>query len=110
MYIARLLFAVYLLHAVQLTYSDHREVTEYLRWLNKEELMQLGRALGLQNQLDGISILDVKELCSQLTFSWLLHLDDVMKKSGKPSWESLIAVLRSIGHERLAQRIQKGTK
>ena len=100
----------YLLYVVQLTISDHFEVAECLKYhLNKEELIQLGGALGLHySNLEKMKCSD-RSLCDELVFAWLNEEDDVMLRSGKPSWESLMTALRTMGFAQWIQR-QRGTK
>ena len=48
-------------------------------------------------------------LCEELVLAWLNQQDNVMKESGKPTWESLMKALKTIGHEGLAQKIAQGS-
>ena len=99
---------MYLLYVVQLTESDHFEVTKCLEDLDEEQLIQLGGALGLHySNLRGKVL-----LLEELVFDWLNQEDDVMLKSGKPSWESLMAALRTISQHGIVRKIQqqKGIK
>ena len=86
--------------------DDHFEVTQYLETLPSKDLKSLGGALGLRyTTLDKMTS---DALCNELVLAWLNQQDNVMKKSGKPTWESLMKALRTIGHEGLAQKITQG--
>ena len=91
----------------QLTVDDYLKVTQYLETLLPKDLMQLGEALGLQ-----YSKLFKMALCGDLlrdvVLAWLNQQDNVMKRSGKATWRSLIKALRTIGHEVLALKISQG--
>ena len=89
---------------MQLTVDDHFKITEYLRSLNTEDLIRLGGALGLHYT----TMEKMKSLCNSLVLAWLNQQDNVMKRSGIPTWESLIKALRTIGHEGVARAIAKG--
>ena len=93
-----------IIYAVQLTVDDHFKITEYLRSLNTEDLIRLGWALGLHYT----TMEKMKSLCNSLVLAWLNQQDNVMKRSGKPTRESLIKALRIIGHEGVARAIMKG--
>ena len=84
--------------------DDHFEVTQYLKTLLPEDLIQLGGALGLHYS----NLKMMNPLRGDMVLAWLNQQDNVMKKSGKPTWESLTKALRTIGHEGLAQKIAQG--
>ena len=85
--------------------DDHFEVTQYLKTLLPEDLIQLGGALGLHYS----NLKLMNSICGDMVLAWLNQQDNVMKKSGKPTWESLMKALRTIGHEGLAQKIAQGS-
>ena len=85
--------------------DDHFEVTKYLKTLLPEDLIDLGGALGLQYS----NLKMMNPLRGDMVLAWLNQQDDVMKKSGKPTWESLMKALRTIGHEGLAHKIAQGS-
>ena len=93
-----------IIYAVQLTVDDHFKITEYLRSLNTEDLIRLGGVLGLHYT----TMEKMKSLCNSLVLAWLNQQDNVMKRSGKPTWESLMKALRTIGHKGVARAIMKG--
>ena len=71
-----------------------------------KDLKSLGEALGLRyTTLDRMTS---DSLCEGLVLAWLNQQDNVMKESGKPTWESLMRALRTIGHGELAQQIAQG--
>ena len=89
----------------QLMIDDHFEVTEYLEILLPQDLIRLGGALGLKYS----NVKMMNPLCGDMVLAWLNQQDNVMKKSGKPTWESLMKALRTIGQEGLAQKIAQGS-
>ena len=98
------LFFICLSFVAQLTVNDLFEVTQYLGTLLPEDLIRLGLALGLQYN----NLKMMNPLREDMVSAWLNQQDNVMKKSGKPTWESLMRALRTIGHEGLAQKIAQG--
>ena len=44
---------------------------------------------------------------NDMVFSWLIKNDDVIEKSGEPSWESLSNALEGCGHNGIASKIRK---
>ena len=99
------LFFVFVLSFVaQLTVDDLFEVTQYLGTLLPEDLIRLGLALGLQYN----NLKMMNPLREDMVSAWLNQQDNVMKKSGKPTWKSLMKALETIGHGGLAQKIAQG--
>ena len=88
----------------QLTVDDLFEVTQYLGTLLPEDLIRLGGALGLHYS----NLKMMNPLREDMVSAWLNQQDNVIKKSGKPTWESLMRALETIGHGGLAQRIAQG--
>ena len=89
--------------------DHHFKVVQCLKTLNSADLMLLGGALGLYYTptLDKIRTMS-SPFSGELVLAWLNQQDDVMKVSGKPTWESLIKALRNIGHKGVAQQIAQG--
>ena len=88
--------------AQSLTEEDHFEVFSLLNKLSKEELVQVGTALGLLYT----SCTDMGK--GQIVSAWLKGNDNVLK-DGKDSrtWDALITALKKCGHNGIAQDVQK---
>ena len=84
-----------------LTTKDHFEVTEFLRNLDKNELIRLGEALGLSYS----KLKKMEPLCEEMVDAWLKQEEDVIEQSGEPSWKSLKAALKKIGQTGLIRTI-----
>ena len=91
-------------NSLQLFTEDHFEVCKSLKALNNEQLRQLGTALGLLYS----NLKKMKDLPDDIVDAWLNGMDSVLKKSGPPSWTSLIEALENIGQEGIASTIRKG--
>ena len=85
---------------------DHLdEVSEYFYRLDKNQLYNLGRSLGLD-------YIKLKEIKDSITFrddiiaAWLRREDKVMKKC-PPTWENLVKALRTeqLGQNGIADKI-----
>ena len=63
--------------------------------------MNLGGALGLSYP----KMKKMEPLCEDMVAAWLNKEDNVSKKSGEPSWESLKEALKKIGQTGLADTI-----
>ena len=87
-----------------LSMEDHFEICESLKLLNDKELVKLGTALGLLYS----NLKKMKDLPDEMVDAWLKGMDSVLKKSGPPSWTSLIKALENIGQEGVASTIRKG--
>ena len=90
--------------SLQLSTEDHFEVCKSLKLLNNEQLRELGTALGL----DYANLKRMNTLPGDMVDDWLKGMDSVLKKSGPPSWTSLIKALENIGQEGVASTIRKG--
>lgn len=84
-------------------YKHHSEVAGYLQALPKEVVVQLGLALGLSYR----KLQNIQQCPDYMVDAWLRKESDVLKKSGPPTWRSLIAALRKIEQEGIAQDIEK---
>ena len=84
-----------------LTTKDHFKVTEFLRNLDKNELIRLGEALGLSYS----KLKKMEPLCEEMVAAWLKQEEDVIEQSGEPSLESLKAALKKIGQTGLVNAI-----
>ena len=85
--------------------DDHFQVIQFLKNLNKEDLTNLGGALGLSYP----KLRNMEPLCNDMVAAWLNKEDEVMDQSGEPSWNSLKTALRKIGQTGLADSITQGT-
>ena len=85
--------------------KDHFKVTKILKCMNKEDLRQLGGALGLSYP----RLRNMEPLLEEMVCAWLNKEDNVLKQSGKPSWTSLKSALHEIGQEGVAASIAQGT-
>ena len=80
--------------------KHHFEITQYLRTLSKQHLMDLGGALGLFY----CSLRDMDPLRGEMVHAWLNMQDNVTKK---PSWHNLVIALRKIDNHGIADTIAK---
>ena len=87
-----------------LSREDYFEVCKSLKVLKNEELIELGTALGL----DYTNLKRMKDLPGDMVHAWLNGMDYVLKKSGLPSWTSLVLALENISQGRVAFTIRKG--
>ena len=80
--------------------KDHQDVCEALKDLNLSHYVQLGGALGLSyNTYRKFSNV------GDLVASWLRREDDVLRKSGEPTWSKLADALDKIGQTGISQDI-----
>lgn len=79
------------------------EITQYLNDLSNEQLINLGGALGL-----GFPTLQwMKDLPSEIVAAWLLRQEDVLERSGEPTYERLAKALAKIGQNGLAKDVRE---
>ena len=83
--------------------QDHHEICQSLRNLNDRDLVKLGQALGLSY----ITLETMKNVPEEMVAAWLNRRDNVLSKSGEPTWAKLIEALKEIGHTGIAQNILK---
>ena len=83
--------------------ADHFEVTELLEDLDKKDVIKLGTALGLSY----IKLKKMETFPEDMAAAWLRGDDDVNKKSGPPSWESLATALDRTRHTDIASKARK---
>ena len=80
--------------------KDHRDICEALKDLDRSHFTELGGALGLSHSTCGkFSTVD------DLVASWLRREDDVLKRSGEPTWSSLADTLQKIGQTGISRDI-----
>ena len=85
---------------------DHFEICKSIKVLNNEQLRELGTALGL----DYANLKRMSTLPEDMVDAWIKGMDNVLKKSGPPSWTSLIKALKKINQEGVASTIMKGNR
>ena len=81
--------------------ADHHDACQELKGLSQEELTNLGDELGL-------SYLRLKQLTplpEEMVAAWLSKEDNVLKRTGQPTWRSLADALKRIGHAYIANKI-----
>ena len=76
----------------------------YLREIETCTLIELGQSLGLNRMR--LKRLNPKELIGDLVASWIRRDDDVLKKSGLPTWRSLAKALQDVRMTGISQDIQ----
>ena len=69
----------------------------------KEAVIRLGLAFGLSYR----KLQNMQQHPDDMVDAWLRKEDDVYEKSGAPTWMSLIAALKKIGQNGIAQDIEK---
>ena len=88
----------------RLTMADHYAVCILLKDLSKEDIIELGEALGLYYP----HLRKMERLLKDMVAAWLNREDHVLLATGDPSWASLIQALRDIDQPGIAQRIAEG--
>ena len=88
-----------------LNMADHIEVTSLLVVMSRDDIMQLGSALGLSF----FNLIKMDHTLEGMIAAWLSHADAVLETSGPSSWTSLATALDKIGHSGIATKIRKGT-
>ena len=106
---AILTYTVYRLYVSRLTslplglcVGDYHEVWQSLRDLNRRQILDLGGALGLLLP----TLNKMQTLPQNMVAAWLNREDNVLSKSGKPSWSNLVNALREIGQNGVAEDIK----
>ena len=87
-----------------LTDKDHFQIQQYLTKLSIQDLTKVAMNLGL----DYSRFLRVspESLLQNMVQAWLRKDDDVIEKSGEPSWDSLCKALEECGHKGTALNIK----
>ena len=84
--------------------SDHFDVKMSLYKLGPQQLTDLGGALGLSypkmKRMANNNILD------DVSAAWLNQEDQVLEKSGEPTWSRLVDALEEIGQQGIAEKIR----
>ena len=78
---------------------------QFLKDINSSQLRTLGCALGLSySRLEKITQSD---LPNEMIASWLRREDDVLERSGEPTWNTLACKLKEIGQNGVAIAIAR---
>ena len=88
--------------------SDILKITRYLRLLDKSGFLRLGMCLGLEYS-SVKDLLDSKTYREDVIAAWLRRKDNVEKKSGVPTWRTLVKALKNpqVKQEGIAGDIEK---
>ena len=88
--------------------SDILKITRYLHLLDKSCFLRLGMCLGLEYS-SVKDLLDSKTYREDVIAAWLRRQDNVDKKSGVPTWRTLVKALRNpqVKQEGIAGDIEK---
>ena len=86
--------------------SDHFKVTNYLKYLNEDQIRELGGALGLVFNV----LMKTKKFPEDVVTAWLMRQNYVLKRSGEPTWRTLAEALRIVGQEGIARDIEAAEK
>ncbi len=89
-----------------LTLQDHQRVKYFLKGLDNQEIIDVGIKLGLHYST--LKKMSPESLLNDMVSAWLKRHEDVAKKSGEPSWESLCTALEDCGYTGTASDIKKG--
>ena len=84
----------------------HSEARKFLECLSSDRLMTIGLRLGLRYA--NLKRMREGGLLDDMLDSWLSGDDNVIEKSGHPSWQSLIKALEEAGYNGVATEIRKG--
>ena len=79
------------------------EISQYLKDMSDNQLIDLGRALGLHFS----SLQRMKDLPNELVAAWLLRQEDVLETSGEPTYERLAVALEKIRQNGLAKDVRE---
>ena len=82
------------------------DIMSYLYALDKGQLNHLGMVLGLDRHRVR-AMMDTVNFLDDLISSWLSQADQVMTRSGVPTWRSLVKALRHklLGQNGIASQI-----
>lgn len=85
--------------------KNHFEVLKYLQVLDKQHILRLGGALGLN--YDTLHNDENRVNTDHMVAAWLRKADNVLRVKGEPTWRILIEALREIRQEGVAIQIEK---
>ena len=83
--------------------KDLFEITQYLGDMDNEQLIKLGGALGLRHP----SLKRMKTLPDDMVAAWLLRQEDVLERSGEPTYERLAVALEKVRQNGLARDVRE---
>ena len=82
--------------------GNHFEVKSFLKNLDSDKLRDLGGALGLLYP----NLKRMTNTLDDMTAAWLNKEDNVLHRSGKPTWSRLVEALENIGQVGIAEDIK----
>ena len=88
---------------IELTMDHLHEVCRFLYNIDKEGLIRLGGALGLNYP----KLTRMKQLPEDIVAAWLRREDGVLEKSCQPTWENLVRALEETGQRGIAKDIKR---
>ena len=86
--------------------KDHFDVTQYLTDLEPAQILRLGGALGLHYP----NLKKMQTPLEDMVEAWLRKDDNVLERSGPPTWKSLVKALETIGNIGIADKIKEDMK
>ena len=90
-------------HLFSTDIGNHFDVKTSLKDLDHAKLVDLGGALGLSHpKLKRMGI-----ILDDMTTAWLNREDDVLSRSGEPTWKKLVDALEETGQRGIAEDIKK---
>ena len=81
--------------------ADHHDVCQELKGLSQEELINLGDELGHSY----LRLKEMTPLPEEMVAAWLSKEDNVLKRTGQPTWRSLADALKRTGQADIANKI-----
>ena len=81
--------------------SHHFTVVSYLEDLEEHHVRRLGGALGLAYP----TLEKMRTFPDEMVAAWLRREDNVINKSGEPTWRSLVQALKVVGQGGVANKI-----
>jgi tetratricopeptide (TPR) repeat protein len=94
-----------ILFVTELKMEHHHKVCVFLKKIDKDGLIELGGALGLNHPK--LTRMNSKQLPGEVAAAWLRGEDNVLEKSGKPTWLNLVKALEEIGQRGIAEDIKQ---
>ena len=85
-----------------LTEDDHLKIYQHLKCMEDSDIILLGQALGLLRS----KLKRLKRVPDEMIDAWLRQEDNVLKKSGPPTWENLHIALKEIDQNGIANEIK----
>ena len=80
---------------------DQLDVCHEINNLSQKELISLGGELGLSYP----RLNQMTSLPEEIVAAWFSKKDNVLKRTGQPTWRSLADALKRTGHAGLAEKI-----